>query len=133
MIGLLVFVFMLAGCGNGDSANSSGNSGDWDVYNFLGSSDNWHVSYEADISNGDMETNTGTIEYTGEEQAPETIDYKIDYNSGNTEGSRDLLNGEVDLGRSSCGGCAVIQEDEEIEVEITWDGQTENLILTTDE
>ncbi|WP_246125669.1 hypothetical protein [Alkalicoccus halolimnae] len=75
MIGLLVFEFILADFGNGDSANSSGNSG------------NWGVSYEADISNGDMETNTGTIEYTGEEQAPETIDY----NSGHTEGKICLM------------------------------------------
>lgn len=37
-----------------------------------------------------------------------------------------MLNEEAELGRGDCGGCAVIQEDEEIEFEITWEGQSEN-------
>lgn len=118
---LLIMISVLIGCANGDR------------YNFSGSSKNWNVFYVVDVSNGNEQSTTETIKYTGEEPAPETIDYKIEANSGGSEGTgKTLDNGTTNTGSSICEGCAVIQEDEEIEVEIKWDDQTENLILTTD-
>lgn len=107
---------------------------DGDRYNFSGSSENWDVIYTVDVSEGTSQEKSGTIKFVGEGEAPETIDYKIEANSGGSEGTGVTLTDGVvdDVASSICEGCAVIQEDEEIEVEITWDGQTENFILTTD-
>lgn len=118
---LVMMAMVLSGCANGDR------------YNFSGSSDSWDVFYVVDISNGNEQGTTGTINYTGEEPAPETIDYKIEANSGGSEGTGTTLDdGTANTGSGVCQGCSAIQEDEEIKVEIKWDGQTENLILTTD-
>ncbi|ANU21388.1 hypothetical protein BBI15_14985 [Planococcus plakortidis] len=121
IIGLLVLAFDLSGCVDGDR------------YNFSGSSENWDVFYVVDVSDGTNQEKSGTIKYVGEGNAPEMIDYEIEASGSGSEGTGITLNeGTADTGRSSCEGCAVIQEDEEIEVEITWNGQTENLLLTTD-
>ena len=118
---LVILLILLSGCVNGDR------------YNFSGSSENWDVFYVVDVSNGTSQKRSGTIKYVGEDSAPETIDYKIEANAGGSEGTGvTLTDGVVDAASSICEGCAVIQEDEKIEVEIKWDGQTENFILTTD-
>jgi len=109
----------LSGCGNGS-----------DRYNFSGSSDNWDVFYVVNVSNGNTEEKTGTIKFTGDGEGPEIIDYKIETNSGGSEATGITLDDKVaNLGNSMCEGCAVVQENEEIEVEVTWDGQTEKLTL----
>lgn len=146
MIGIFVFAVILTGCGNEESTdssegsnnsvedNSSESSDSSAAYNFIGSSENWDVIYEVDILNDNAEESTGTIEYMGDEDPPETIDYEIDYSGGaGSETGRNLYDGVASMGTTSCAGCAVTQEDEEIEVEINWEGRTENLILTTDE
>lgn len=117
---LLAMIIFLSGCANGGR------------YNFSGSSENWDIFYVVDVSNGTSQEKSGTIKYVGEGSAPKTIDYKIEANAGGSEGTGvTLTDGVVDAASSICEGCAVIQEDEEIEVEINWDGQTENLVLTT--
>lgn len=117
---LLVFLLMLlSGCVNGDR------------YNFSGGSENWEVFYVVDVSNETNQEKSGTIKYVGEGSAPEMIDYKIEANAGGSFGNGvTLIDGVVDAGSSICKGCAITQEDEEIEVEIKWEDQTENLILT---
>ena len=118
---LLVLVIILSGCYSGDR------------YNFSGSSENWEVFYVVEVSGGTSQKKRGTIKYIGNGSAPETIDYKIEANAGGSEGTGVILNeGVTEAASSICEGCAVIQEDEKIEVEIIWDGQTENLILSTD-
>ncbi|MFD1032852.1 hypothetical protein [Metaplanococcus flavidus] len=120
LITLLIMVLILSGCVDGDR------------YNFSGSSENWDVVYVVDVRNWDEQNDTGTIKYIGEKQAPETLDYKIEFTAGSDSGTgKTLDNGVTQTGGGGCQGCAVIQKDEEIEVEITWNGQTENLILTT--
>lgn len=119
MIVLAVLILILSACGNKSAR-----------YNFSGSSDNWDVFYIVNVSNGDREEKTGTIKFTGEEEAPETVDYKIETSSGGSEGTGiTLTDGVGKMGNGFCDGCAVIREDEAIKVKITWDGQTENLIL----
>lgn len=118
-ISLIILLFILSGCGNGS-----------DRYNFSGSSDNWDVFYVVNVSNGDREERNGTVKFTGEGEVPETIDYKIETNSSGTEAiGISLTDGVADFGNNFCDGCAVVQEDEEIEVEVTWNGQTEKLTL----
>ncbi|MDJ0333534.1 hypothetical protein [Planococcus sp. S3-L1] len=118
-ISLIILLFILSGCGNGS-----------DRYNFSGSSDNWDVFYVVDVSNPTEQQQTGTINFRGEESGPETMDYSIKYSGGSSSGiDVPLVNGTANTGRGACQGCAVIQKDEEIEVEITWNGQTEKLIL----
>lgn len=120
IISLLIMTLILSGCVDGDR------------YNFSGSSENWNVIYTVDVSEGTSEQNRGTIKYVGEGEGPETINYKLTANSGGSEATGLILeNGVANTGYGACQGCAVIQKDEKIEVEITWDGETENLILTT--
>ncbi|PSL40897.1 hypothetical protein B0H99_10329 [Planomicrobium soli] len=117
---LMTVLLFLSACGNGDNR-----------YNFSGSSKNWDMFYVVNVSNGDSEEKNGTIKFTGSGEAPETINYKIATSSGGSEGIGITLEDAVGkTGNGYCSGCAVIQKDEEIEVQITWNGQTENFVLT---
>ncbi|WP_238532187.1 membrane lipoprotein lipid attachment site-containing protein [Planococcus antarcticus] len=121
MIMFLVLLFILTGCVNGDR------------YTFSGSSENWDVFYVVDVSDGTNQVEDGIVTYTGEDDPPETIEYKLEANLGTSEGTGiTIKDGTGSIANGACRGCAVIQEDEEIKVEITWNGQTENLIVTTD-
>lgn len=119
---LVILLLTLSSCGNSS-----------DRFNFSGSSENWEVFYVVNVFGKDNEEKNGTIKFIGEEDPPETIDYKIETISGGSEGTGVTLNDGVgNIGNAFCEGCAVIQRDEEIEVEIVWNGQTENLVLTTE-
>ncbi|ANU27664.1 lipoprotein [Planococcus versutus] len=119
---LIALIFILSGCANGDR------------YNFTGSSENWNVSYEVDVKNGDRERTNGVITFIGEGTAPEFIDYRMESNLGGTKSTGVSVKDKVaNLGNDACEGCSVIQENEEITMEIEWDGQTENLILKNNE
>ena len=108
---------------------------DGDRYSFSGSGDNWDILYEVEVSSEVEQQAVGKIKYIGDNKAPETIDYKIEYNNksqGNSGVKSPLKYGVVKFKSVICGNCEIIQKDEEIEVEILWEGQTEKLILTTD-
>ena len=120
---LVTLVFLMSGCVDGDS------------YSFSGSGNNWDIIYEVVVTNEVEQQTAGKIKYIGDNKAPETIDYKIDYNNksqGSSGEESPLKYGAVKFKGVTCGNCEVIQKDEEIEVEIIWEGQTEKLILTTD-
>ena len=107
---------------------------DGDSYSFSGSGDNWDVIFKVEVSNEVEQRASGKIKYIGDNKAPETIDYKIEYNNksqGNSGVESSLENGVVKFKSGICGNCEMIQKDEEIEVEIMWEGQSEKLILTT--
>ncbi|WP_017380546.1 hypothetical protein [Paenisporosarcina sp. TG-14] len=115
---LLFSLILLSGCAEDNR------------FDFAGKNENWNVFYIVNVSNGDTQDANGTIKYVGEGQAPEKINYTIKTLSGSSEGTGILLEeGVANAGRSSCEGCAIIQKDEEIEVEITWNGQSEKLVL----
>ncbi|WP_236610120.1 hypothetical protein [Planococcus halocryophilus] len=115
-------LLLLTSCGN-----------DTDRYNFTGSSDNWDMNYVVNVTGVDSQEKSGTVTYTGEGQAPETVDYKITTSSAGSDGTGvGLENGAGNIGTVTCGGCAVIQKDENIQVEISWNGQTEELVLTNE-
>lgn len=103
-------------------------------YNFKGSSDNWDMNYVVNVTASDSQDKSGTVIYTGKGQAPETVDYQITTSSSGSEGTGVVLeNGKAgSIGKVSCEGCSVIQKNEEIQVEISWDGQTEEFVLTRD-
>lgn len=114
---LLIGLLILGGCSEGDR------------YNFKGSGDNWDVFYTVDVTSQDSKEATGKIVYTGEEPPPETIIYSIESTAGASSGNVLVDEGEVLVGKSACEGCAVIQRDEELDVEIKWDGQVEEFVL----
>ena len=119
---LVTLVLLMSGCVDGDR------------YSFSGSGDNWDILYEVKVSNEVEQKAAGKIKYIGDNKAPETIDYKIEYNNksqGNSGEKSPLKYGVVKFKSTICGNCEIIQKDEEIEVEIMWEGQTEKLILTT--
>lgn len=114
----VILLLILSGCVNSDR------------YEFSGSSENWDVFYVVEVSGGDGQQENGTVKFTGDDEAPESIDYKLETTSGDSEGTGvSMTNGVGSIANGSCGGCAVVQGDEEVEVEITWDGQTEKLVL----
>ncbi|MBT2581250.1 hypothetical protein [Planococcus sp. ISL-109] len=116
----LLLVLVLSGCVQGDR------------YQFAGSGDNWDVLYIVDVAGQDNQQATGTIVYTGEDAAPETIIYSIESASGGTSGANVSTDeGSVNIGGGTCNGCAVVQGNEELDVEIKWDGQIETFGLTT--
>ncbi|QMT16788.1 hypothetical protein H1Q58_12540 [Planococcus maritimus] len=117
---LLVMLVVLGGCSEGDR------------YQFNGSSDNWDVFYTVDVTSEDSKEATGKIVYTGQDPAPETIIYSIESTAGGTSANVAVGDGEVVVGKSACEGCAVIQPGEELDVEIKWDGQVEEIALTTE-
>lgn len=121
---LVSLVSLMSGCVNGD------------FLSFSGSGDNWDITYEAVVTNEVNQQTAGKIKYIGDNKAPETIDYKIVYNKalgqGNSGEESLLKYGAVKFKNVTCGNCEIIQKDDEIEVEIMWEGQTEKLILTTD-
>ncbi|XKE96519.1 membrane lipoprotein lipid attachment site-containing protein (plasmid) [Metaplanococcus flavidus] len=122
---LFIMSLVLSGCNSEDSGES---------YEFSGNSEHWEVIYTVEVSKDNDKVKKGTVEYIGEGEAPESIDYKLEMNTSGTSGTNArLIDGVANMGTSSCGGgCDPVQGDQEVEVEITWDGQTENLILTTD-
>lgn len=120
---LVTLVFLMSGCSDGDS------------YSFSGSGENWDVVYEVVVTNETEQQTAGTIKYIGDDKAPETIDYIIEHNSlgqGSSDEESSLKSGAVKFKNITCGNCEIIQKDDEIEVEIMWEEQTEKLILTTD-
>ncbi|MEZ0482116.1 hypothetical protein [Planococcus sp. SSTMD024] len=117
---LLAILLILSGCAEGDR------------YIYNGSGDNWDVFYTVDVTSKDSKEATGKIVYTGEEPAPETIIYSIESTAGASSGNVTVDDGEVLVGKSACEGCAVIQRDEELDVEIKWDGQVEEFVLTNE-
>ncbi|MGM0897014.1 MAG: hypothetical protein ACQEV0_03890 [Bacillota bacterium] len=120
LLSFLVVLTILSGCAEGDR------------YDFRGSGDNWNVFYTVDATSQDSKEATGKIVYTGEEPPPETIIYSIESTAGASSGNVSVDEGEVLVGKSACEGCAVIQQDEELNVEIKWDGQVEEFELTNE-
>jgi hypothetical protein len=120
---LVTLVFLMSGCVDGDS------------YSFSGSGDNWDILYEVVVTNEVDQQTAGKIKYIGDNKASETIDYKIEYNNkgqGSSGEEIPLKYGVVKFKDVTCGNCEIIQKNDEIKVEIMWEGQTEKLILTTD-
>lgn len=97
---------------------------------FSGSSENWKMFYVAEVSNGDRQETTGTIEYIGDKPTPETFDYEmVNVLTVLEETGKPLKDGKATIGNDRCNNCRTLQKDDELEVEIKWDGQTENLRL----
>ncbi|MBT2583235.1 membrane lipoprotein lipid attachment site-containing protein [Planococcus sp. ISL-109] len=126
IIVLFTMAIILSGCTNGDR------------YNFSGNSDNWEVVYTVEVTDEIEQQTSGIIKYIGENKDPEAIDYKIEYkneNSNSTAGNSGeaspIKRGTAEFESTVCGNCAIIQKDEEIEAEITWNGQTETFLLKT--
>lgn len=124
---VMVMAFLLSGCTGGEKLN------------FSGSSANWEVVYTAEVTGETDQQTSGTIQYIGNSEAPEAIDYKIEYkneinnsSAGNSETEASLSGDSVKFEGTVCGNCAIIQEDEVIEAEITWNGETETIILEND-
>lgn len=116
---LIILLLGLGGCSNGG------------IYEFSGTTDNWDVFYMVEVTKDDKQKATGTLKYIGDGQMPETVDYKI----GTTltkmgQTGTALTDGKANIG-SGCEGCGTFQEDDELEMEIMWDGKTEKFILTT--
>lgn len=108
-------------------------------YIFYGTSNNWVVKYETEISES-KQWSDFSFEYIGEEPPPSTFGYNLksdwfdlsdkeeqfnhpdkNINSGNTECTGPPLNSE------SCN--VIIKDNETMEAKIEWNGNSEVIVL----
>lgn len=119
IIGLSIFLLItLGGCGEGDR------------FVFSGESENWQVDYEAIIYDETSEETFGSIKYKGIEPSPKEINYVIKSGSDEKSGKNiSLEEGSTTISKGSCRSCAITREDEEMKVEIIWDGKKESFTI----
>lgn len=109
-------------------------------YNFYGTSNNWIVKYETEISEG-KEWADFSFEYIGEEAAPAIFGYNLKSKWFELTSKEERFNHQdnnINSGNSECTGpplnnesCAVIIEyDEIMEAKIEWDDNSEVIVLT---
>ncbi|WP_277674498.1 hypothetical protein [Piscibacillus halophilus] len=103
---------------------------DTDQLTFQNETDHWQVEYHVDIKGEDSESTRLFLKYVGEGEAPENINYRIDSVTGSNGGNNTLLkNGLLDISLGSCSGCSITREDEEIEITIEWNNDSETFML----
>lgn len=118
MILLFLLAFILSGCGIGER------------YELSGTSDNWEVFYVVEVSKQNKLMGSGNLEYTGDEPIPETFNYEIKFDTSTSKiTGEQLTSRKMKIGNTKCDLC-YFDEDDEIELQIEWDGKTENMILT---
>ncbi len=101
---------------------------------FDGVSPNWYGKIRV-IQTEDTQEQNFTLKYEGSNLksiAGKEIKYRIEADSGFTEGQGTLSNGGVlqshDFG-DMCSGCAFIQEDTVITMTVEWEEETESIEL----
>ncbi|SDI03072.1 hypothetical protein [Alteribacillus bidgolensis] len=89
------------------------------------------MKYTAHIQKADREDIEYIIRYIGEEPAPKVVNYEMD--DITVHGAP--LNDEefLEHSGSGCSGCAVTNEDDEIEASIHWNGETESFKLENEQ
>lgn len=105
---------------------SSGGAGE-DQLVFTGSGENWSIEYVVTYPKEDWEKEVFTLTFTGDGKPPETIDYEIESSSG----TNTSLNEDHTLIGTSQSKGLMIQEDQEIDAVIYWNGNTESFTLTS--
>ena len=115
---LVVLILLLSACNSVDR------------YNFSGNTDNWSVEYTVDVNGLSEQDALGALKYVGEEPAPDLISFIIDMKPGTVAGNdMPLREGIVQVKGSSCSGCAIVQDNQEIEVTINWAENEETFII----
>ncbi|QQZ09928.1 hypothetical protein [Heyndrickxia vini] len=100
------------------------------VINFVGKSSNWDINYGVTVLDEDSESTNITIKYIGKDPIPKKITYSIETVSGKSSGNEPLTESGVLKGSGGgCDGCSVVQENEEINAIITWNGKSETFKL----
>ncbi|ANU27663.1 membrane lipoprotein lipid attachment site-containing protein [Planococcus versutus] len=135
-----ILALILSGCTSQDEDIFSEDVTSEINYIFEGSNENWGISYKVDVINKKKGENQvdeyGTAKFIGEGQTPEMIDYKLatetDINSSEGVGIP-IYDRIGDFAQGSCGNCVPMQGDEELELEIIWNGKSEKILLTTNE
>lgn len=140
----LVIAFIISGCINENENITTGNTSSEYNYTFAGSSESWEASYEIDITDkkqGETQRDEeGTLQFIGDGEAPELIDYKIVLENGvdSSEGTGAPIYDNVgNFSQVSCGNCVPpinedepIEDDAELELEIMWNDKSEKMTLT---
>lgn len=111
---LIGLVIILAACANSKTLL------------FVGEGDSWLVHYEAVIKSANSEETIYRYEYIGDEKAPFEVDYLIGGQKGNTVLDE---HGIFNTGISTCTGCAVTDEKQQLKTTIWWNGQMETIEL----
>lgn len=120
---LTFLLLLLSGCGNDESKE------------FSGESDNWKFTYYSNELGTEDSHNIAKIEYIGTGLKPKEV--MFDFGQGEDGESfgaisqlqEDGTYKETDYG--TCKTCTILNENQEVSGVIEWDGQKENLILTS--
>ncbi|WP_054637457.1 hypothetical protein [Thalassobacillus sp. C254] len=96
---------------------------------FVGKGNNWDVKYTAHIQGENQEDIDYIIRYIGSNSPPDTINYKID--SLEVTGAALNENAYVEHTNNSCSGCTITNENDELEVTIKWEEESESFYLTS--
>ncbi|MER1987111.1 MAG: hypothetical protein ABS948_14595 [Solibacillus sp.] len=113
----LLLVALLSACSNANTLF------------FVGESEHWIVRYEAVIHSSNSEETIYRFEYVGDEAVPFEVEY---LRSGHSQKGKTVIDeqGKFNTGISSCTGCAITDESEEISMIIWWNDQMETIELT---
>ncbi|PKH12104.1 hypothetical protein [Planomicrobium sp. MB-3u-38] len=129
-VAVIIFLVFFASNSSMFENISSGGAGE-DQLVFTGSSENWAIEYVVTYPREDWEKIVYTITFIGDE-VPETVEYSIEGTSGGSSGTDTLYADRTVSGTSESNG-AKVQENEEIDATIEWDGRSESFLLTREE
>ncbi|SDO08020.1 hypothetical protein SAMN05518871_1107 [Psychrobacillus sp. OK028] len=117
---LILLLLFLVACSNNEG----------ETLNFQGEGDNWKVKYVA-VNSDNSQNATFTIVYIGEEEAPESFDYKVSAMLSGNESSMGgaKLNEKGFIERTQLITGSRVQNDEIIITELNWDDKTEKVEL----
>ncbi|WP_100399182.1 hypothetical protein [Bacillus sp. FJAT-44742] len=96
---------------------------------FVGEGNNLEGKYTAHIQGENQEDIDYIIRYIGSNSPPDTINYKID--SLEVTGATLNENAYVEHTNNRCSGCAITNENNELEVTIKWEEESESFYLTS--
>ncbi|MFC5711932.1 hypothetical protein ACFPU1_04005 [Thalassorhabdus alkalitolerans] len=96
---------------------------------FVGEGNNWDVKYTAHIQEENQEDIDYIIRCIGSNAPPDTINYKID--SLEVTGAALNENAYVEHTNNSCSGCTITNKNDELEVTIKWEEESESFYLTS--
>lgn len=129
-VAVIVFLVFFASNSSMFENISSGGAGE-DQLVFTGSSENWAIEYVVTYPKEDWQKIVYTITFIGND-VPESVEYTIDGTFGGHYGG-DKLSADQSVGGRSEGNGAKVQENEEIDATIKWDGKSESFLLTREE
>lgn len=98
---------------------------------FKGSSENWEFRIVESTSGKTVRTQS-RLNYIGDGNPPEKVHYEIDLISMKYSEDTHYQNSGLDWTTIVCRDCSPLSPDRELNAKISWEGNTEEIILVND-